>query len=161
MIQQPQLVLTRGAGVPSMLVPGSPDYLDDGVIYEMLARSRPYAPAGAGGEAIFTMLYLVTTHYDVSVSLFVTPYVDFAALATQQIDLIGAANPANKSTVHELALSVPYIVGGIERLRVAPRGTWFDVKVETKIAAGNPASARVVIDGGEVETEIVRESKQS
>jgi hypothetical protein len=160
MIQQPQLVLCRGAGTPAMLTVGG-TYLDDGEVYEMVARSRPFAPGGQGGEAIFTTLWITTTTFDDAVSLFVTPFVDFVALETQRIDIPGAANPNNAQTIHELALSVPYIFGGIERMRNAPRGTYIDVKVETKIGTVAGSSARQIVDGFEVECEIVKDSRQA
>lgn len=158
MIQQPELVVCRGNGVPAMLVVGS-GFTDDGVAYEMVARSDPFAPAGQGGEAIFTALWITTTTYDQPVTLLVTPYIDGVALAQQRIDIPGRANPTNVQQVWELALSVPYIQGGVERLRVAPRGCVIEVEVATNIGGGMGTSARQAVDGIEVETEVVRESR--
>lgn len=160
MIQQPQLVLCRGDGTPSMLVVGS-GYTDDGAVYEMVARTRPFAPDKMGGEAIFTALWITTTTFDVGVSLFITPYVDFVALETQRIDIPGEANPQNKQRVWELALSVPYIRALVEIMRNAPRGTVIDVKVETKIGTVAGASTRQIVDDIEVEAEIVNESRKA
>lgn len=148
-IQQPVLVLCR-AGVPSMLKVGG-SYLDDSVIYEMLSRDRPFAPAGEAGEAIFRALYLTTTHFAANVSLYVTPYVDFVALATQRLDLVGAANTENITTEHELFLSVPMLIGGVEKGRMCPRGRWIDVKIETKIGTLLGSSARQIVDSCVVE----------
>jgi hypothetical protein len=158
MIQQPQLVLCRGAGTPSMLVVGE-GYEDDGVPYEMVAWARPYAPGGDSGEAIFTTLWVTTTTYDEDVSIFITPYIDGVALETQEIEIPGAANPQDGQQVHELALSVPYIRDAIERMRTAPRGTWIAVRAETKIALGSGTSARQAVDGIVCEVEVVSESR--
>jgi hypothetical protein len=155
-IQQPQLVLCR-AGTPSMLKVGG-SYLDDGVIYEMVARFRPFAPAGESGEAIMRALFLTTTHFAANVSLYVTPYVDFVALATQRLDLVGAANTENITTEHELFLSIPMMVGGVEKGRVCPRGRWIDVKIETKIGTLLGSSARQIVDGCTIEYDEVTES---
>lgn len=160
MIQQPQLVLCRGGGTPAMLTVGG-TYEDDGEVYEMIARARPFAPGGQAGEAIFTTLWITTTTFDDDVSLFVTPFVDFEPLETQRIDIPGAANPNNEQTVHELALSVPYMHGGVEQFRNAPRGAFIDVRVETKIGTVAGSSARQIVDGFEVECEIVKESRQA
>ena len=160
MIQQPELVVCRGDGTPAMLVVGE-GYADDGVVYEMAARDRPFAPAGQGGEAIFTALWITTTTYDDDVTLFITPFVDFVALETQQLDIPGRANPTNEQQVWELALSVPYPAPPAqEYMRVAPRGCYIDVRIETNIAGGFGSSARQAIDGIEVEVEIVRDSRQ-
>lgn len=161
MIQQPELIVCRGDGTPSMLVVGGDTYLDDGEVYEMIARSRPFAPAGQGGEAIFTTLWITTTTFEDDVSLFITPFIDFAPLATQRLDVVGAANAENKQQIHELALSVPFIRGGIERMRNAPRGCYIDVRIETLIGTIAGSSARQIIDGIEVESEVVQESRQA
>lgn len=159
MIQQPELVVCRGDGTPAMLVVGE-GYTDDGAVYEMIARDRPFAPAGQGGEAIFTALWITTTTYEEDVTLFITPFVDFVALETQQLDIPGAANPTNAQQVHELALSIPYPPPpDPERLRVAPRGCYIDVRIETNIAGAFGSSARQAVDGIEVEVEIVRDSR--
>lgn len=159
MIQQPELVVCRGDGTPAMLVVGE-GYTDDGEVYEMVARDRPFAPAGQGGEAIFTALWITTTTYDDPVTLFITPYVDFVALETQQLDIPGAPNPTNAQQVHELALSVPWPAPpAAERMRNAPRGCYIDVRVETNIAGGFGSSTRQAVDGIEVEVEIVRDSR--
>jgi hypothetical protein len=159
-VQQPILVVCRGGGQPHMLtVSESGYYLDDGEVYEMAARDRPFAPAGQGGEAIFTALWITTTSYDDPITLFITPIVDFVPLETQQLDLVGAVNAENRTEVHELALSVPYVVGGIERMRNAPRGCYIDVRVETNFGGIAQAASRFSIDGIEVEVEIVRDSR--
>lgn len=145
------------ASEPALLQVGD-SYLDDGVKYELIARTRRVALAGAGGEAIYTSLYMATTHYDQNVSLWVTPFVDGVALAAQRIDLIGVPGSKGESKTHELGLSEPYLVAAVEQLRTAPRGTWFEVQVETRYQSAALTPAKQVVDGIEVEHEIVRES---
>lgn len=152
----PKIFLGK-ASEPALLLLGGA-YTDDGTKYEMLARTRRVALAGAGGEAIFTTLYIATTHYEQNVSLWVTPYVDGVALATQQINLVGVPGTKGETKTHELGLSQSYMVGGTERLRTSPRGTWFEVQVETKYQTSGLTPAKQVVDGIEIEHEIVRES---
>ncbi len=102
---------------------------------------------------------MTTTTFDDEVVLFVTPYVDFVALETQRITIPGAANPDNKQTVHEMALSLPFIRDDVEIMRTAPRGAFIDVKVETDIGGGFGTSARQIVDGFEIECEIVQDSR--
>jgi hypothetical protein len=160
MIQQPQLVLCRGDGTPSMLVVGD-TYEDDGEAYDMVAWARPYAPGGDAGEAIFTSLWITTTSWNADVHLFITPYIDGVALETQDIFILAAANPQGVQQVHELALSVPYIRDAVERMRVAPRGTWIAVRVETDIAGGFGTSERQIVDGITCEVEVVTETREA
>lgn len=131
-------------------------YTDDGIAYTLLGQSERIAPAGSGGECIFTLCYLTTRHFDTSVSVQVTPIIDNVAQATQTIALTGAAsaNGVGNRQTHELALSVPYSPSGTEQLRVAPRGTWF----ELVLATPNTTQAKVLIETAELEYEVVRES---
>lgn len=160
MIIVPRIMLGRGAGTPAMLT-ANDGYEDDGQPYDLLARTRQIAVAGTSGEAIFTALYLTTTTFADLVTLFVTPSVDGVPLETQQVHLGGVANPNERAVVKELALSVPFLRDGVEVMRTAPRGTWFDVTIETRIGLGNPSSTRQIIEAIEVEYEVVRESMQA
>lgn len=163
---QPQLVLCRGGGVPSMSKLGG-SYQDDGQNYTVLARTRPFFPAGQGGECIFTNLYLTLTGYDTAVGFGVKVYIDGVAIGIgvegntvgyQKVAFAGgAANPVHKHRVHELSLLQPYPpYPAPEQFRVAPRGQSIAVELATIAGA---AADRIVIDGIEVEYEVVRESK--
>jgi hypothetical protein len=129
-------------------------YDDDGVAYTALARSERLAPAGAGGECIFTMLYLTTRHYTSSVSINVTPIVDNVTLATQTIALTGAASTTGNRQTHELVLSLPYVRASVEQLRTAPRGTWIELLIES-----SGTSAKQIVESAEIEYEVVRETQ--
>jgi hypothetical protein len=150
----PRLFYGRRLGVA--LLQSETTVADDGQAYDLLLRSDRIVPAGFGGEAIFPVLYLATTHYAANVTLFVTPYVDSVALDTQQVVLVGVPGSSGEHRVHELALHQPFLVDGIERLRTAPRGTFFQVKVETRAGLGSPIGL-VEIDLIDVEVEVVRE----
>ncbi len=152
----PEVFLGK-ATEPALLKLGGA-YTDDSVKYELLGRTRRVALAGPGGESIFTSLYVATTHYDLNVSLWITPYVDGVALAAQRIDLVGVPGSQGESKSFELALSQAYMVAAVEQLRYSPRGTWFEVQVETRHVSAVLTPAKVVVDGIEVEHEVVRES---
>lgn len=157
----PHIIIGR-AGTPVLLEVGV-GYDDDGTDYEMLATSQPIAPAGPGGECIFTLLYLTTRHYSSDVSVWITPIVDRTELATQRLDLTGVLNSKGELQTHEIGLSIPYIVATVERLRYAPRGTWFSVRIETKYGDNEvgaaPAPAQQIVESVELEYEVVRESQ--
>lgn len=152
----PALFVTR-AGVPALLRVGS-GFTDDGIVYDLLARTRRIAPAGGDGEAVFYTLTLVTTHYDADVALWITASVDGVALPAQRLDL--AAGPAGgTTTTHEIGLSVPYLDAAlVEQYRAAPRGTWFEVAVYTDHAVSGAAAKQVAVEAF-VEWEAVRESR--
>lgn len=148
----PQLVVGRSGGVPAILAVGSA-YTDDGVAYGFSARSRPFIPAGIGGEAVFVTLYVTTRHTTGGANITVTPYVDGVALESQTITLVGVPGSQGEQRTHELPLSVPYLDGGVEQMRTAPRGDRIEV------AVASASSVAHFVEGVEVEYEIVRESK--
>lgn len=160
---EPVLFIGRGGGEPALLRYGV-GYLDDGESYEMLALSRPVAIAGPGGECMYTLLYLTTKHYDDDVSIWITPVIDGVAQPTQRIDLTGVPGTQGEQKTHEVSLAISYMVGGTERLRYAPRGTWFSVQVETKYALGEAGAAanpaKQIVESVEVEYEVLRETLQ-
>lgn len=127
-------------------------YKDRTVAYALSAKTNRYAPAGAGGECIFTSLYAVVT-FSASVTVSFTPYIDGVALETQTISFVQNALVTRQTVSRELALSVPILVAAVERGRVTPRGTWCQVEVSSD------DSVQVIIEGIEIEYEVVRESK--
>ncbi len=158
MSDTPVQVVGRGGNGAVILRVGT-GYLDDDAKYDLYGRSAPFAPAGMMGECAFHSLYLTTVHYDVTEEIVVTPRVDHVALLPTTITLTGVASSKGERLVHEISLYQPYIIGGIERLRYAPRGTWIDVLIETKFTINARTPARFLIDGMDVEAEIVRETK--
>jgi hypothetical protein len=132
-------------------------YTDDGVAYDLRAHTQRVAPAGTGGECIFPTLYLTTTHYENTVRVYVTPFVDGAALEQQMVELVGVPGSTGETRVHEIALYVPYLRDGVEEMRVAPRGTWLAVEVETRYAEALGTAGPQAVDLIEYEVEVVRE----
>lgn len=145
----PRLFLGELGG--NRLLEADDGFQDAGAAIPVVLESDPVAPAGPGGEAIFPVLYLVFTA-TMAVTVTVTPFVDGVALETQ--DIVLASQTARTRTHHELGLSVPHLESGVEVLRVAPRGTWFAVRLSTpSLAAGD-----LILDGVSLEHEVVRES---
>lgn len=157
-MQIPVLVVGR-ASAPVILKHGV-GYLDDDAPYDLVGRTDPYLPAGLGGEAAFYTIYLTTTHFTASSVLRITPRIDGVPLAPTILVLDTAPGGDGEQRVHEISLSKPYVVGGLEKLRNAPRGSWIDVTIETQRSVGLGVPDRVIVDGVEVEFETVQEGKQ-
>lgn len=146
-------VLFVGSRSASLLRVGV-GYVDGSAVYNLLARSHRFAPAGQNGECIFTRLAVATRHYTANVTFWLTPSIDGVALATQQIALIGAATTTGIRQSHQLGLSLPYVRSAVEITRTAPRGTWFELLVETQYASA--VAAKQIIESVELEYEPVR-----
>ena len=134
-------------------------YLDRGVIYNLYAKTNRYAPAGAGGECIFPSLFVVVT-FTQTMLLYLTPYVDGVALETKVIGLNANLSSTRQTRVFELGLSVPVMLSGVERSRQAPRGTWFQCLVETRFNGTTDVPNQLIVEGLEVEYEVVRETME-
>lgn len=132
-------------------------YLDRGIIYNLYAKTNRYAPAGAGGECVFPSLYVVVT-FTQSMLLYITPIVDGASLETQVIGLNANLTSTRQTRIFELGLSVPVMLGATERGRQAPRGTWFQALVETRFNGTTDVPNQLIIEGLEVEYDVVRET---
>lgn len=159
-MSRPVPALFAGCWSEPVLLRIGAGYDDDSEAYELYAQSEPLAPAGEGGECIFTLLYVTTRHYDADVSFWLTPIVDGVALPTERLDLLATTSQKGEFQTHEVGLSIAYTVAGTERLRYAPRGTWFQLLVETRYGTLGGTPAEQIIEAAEVEFEIVRESKQ-
>lgn len=152
-MQAPQLLFGQGGG-NKVLLASSSAADDDGVDFNLLATTNRLAPAGAGGEAIFTALWLVVTH-TMDVDLVFTPLLDGLALESQTVAL--SAGAARVTARFRLGLSVPFLNPlGTEVMRTAPRGTWFQVRIAT---TGGMAAGDLLIEGCELEHEVVRASQ--
>ena len=125
--------------------------------YNLYAKTNRYAPAGAGGEAVFPAIYVTVTHFTAG-EIYVTPIVDGVALERQKVVLV-AAGGVKTTKVYEYGVSMPVTIAAVEVARVYGRGTWIQVLVETVNGAGSVG--RVIIESVEAEYEVVREWKQS
>ena len=158
-MQIPVIVVGR-ANLPAVLKHGV-GYFDDDAVYDLLGRSDPFLPAGLGGEAAFYTIYLTTTHFVASATLRITPRIDGVPLASTLLVLNTAPGEDGEQRVSEIGVSLPYVKGGVEMLRNAPRGCWMDVTVETQRVLGFGTADRIIVDGIEVEFEVVQEGKQA
>jgi hypothetical protein len=145
----PRLFLGQSGG--NALLKADDGYQDAGNPIAVRLETAPVSPAGPGGEAIFTALFLTFTN-TMAATVSVTPIVDGTELASQTITL--PARTERTTTRHELGLSIPYTEGGQELLRTAPRGAWLQVRLS--VAAIGPGD--LIFDGVSVEYEVVRES---
>lgn len=119
------------------------------------ARPNEVAPAGPGGECVFTNLYIAFTRANTSEAVLeITPYLDGAALAPYTLTLPAVASATTE--VQEVPLSIGRRSDGREVSRRHPRGTWFTFEVDT--VGGLPAE-RFTFEGSTVEYEVVRESR--
>lgn len=146
------------ASEPILMRIGS-GYDDDGEPYEMYAFSDPLAPAGEGGEAEMSLLYVTTRRYDSPVSFWFTPVVDGEMLPTQRLDLPASDTEQGKSETHEIGLSL--LAGSAIPFRYNPRGTWFQLLVETRYGSDGGTPAAQIIESVELEFDPVRESRQT
>lgn len=150
-----QPVLLLGRADDTVLLEANKGYTDDSVEYETSGITNRAAPAGIGGECIFTNLYFTTRHYATPVILRVGIILDGVELPATTIAL---ADGADSGTVreHEVSLLLPYYVAGVERSRYAPRGTRIEVYTRMVGVLGP-----VDVGGVEVEYEVVRESRSA
>lgn len=139
---------------------------DAGAAVVVRAESARYAPAGVGGEAIFTALIPVIS-YNAAATVRFVPIVDDVVYDGQAgngpnaaVEVVLAA-PATGHRVRyrkELGLSMPYVRDGVDRGRFALRGVWFQCRVEITSAIGLDTLGQpgeVVLEGYELEFEPV------
>lgn len=149
----PGPILFLGQRTAAVLLAADEGYADGAATYALLARTARAAPAGVGGDVLMTALYLTLSHTEAA-TVRVTPVVDGIALEATDIVLGPAAERA--VTAHEVGVSVPYVVGGVEVSRAGARGTWVQVQVESVGAFGD-----LTVEAVEVEYEVLRESKSA
>lgn len=156
--------LTSGRRRVPLTVLGTGGYLldldnhhqDHGEAIPLAVQWDELVPAGAGGEAIFTALYLTVTG-SMAVTLTVTPHLDGAALADEAVRVQVAGGSARKVQHFEIPLGrTAKGADGQAFGRYAMRGTRFSVRVE----AAALADGELILDSIEVEHEAVRESKR-
>ena len=130
---------------------------DEGEAFDALWESLEYAVAGAGGEAIYTAVYIPILRVNsAAFTLRVTPVVDGVAQAAT--DIACAPTVAPLLEVVEVILAVSQKdVAGVEWGISAMRGTWFTLRYET--VGGRPAGELRFLKPV-LEYEVVRESKE-
>lgn len=119
------------------------------------AQTAPVAPAGIGGECIFTNLYPTfrrSNRNPVTVTL--TPIVDNVERSPLSITLPGVDRRVTET--YEIGLHVPLAHGGTEFAAQALRGCWWALRVD--VSTGVPIG-HFQLEGVELEVELVTESE--
>lgn len=137
MISEP--ILTFGqSGVANLLHYGE-HHQDIDVPISLLQRTVEIAPAGIGGKSVFHRLFMAVT-FTLPFHLRLTPIVDgkvpageYADIEITQADYDDVNNDLvigeRRTHLFEIALSLPYIRGGVERFRRALKGSYFQVEI--------------------------------
>lgn len=139
---------------------------DDGAAVLARVETQKFAPAGVGGEAIFTAIMPVIV-YTAAVTIRFTPIVDGllysggAGLGVNAAVPISLTQPTDGRRAWwrgDLGLSLPYVRDSIDRGRYALRGTWFQLRAEVTSVIGldtlgNPGV--VLLEGCDLEFEPV------
>jgi hypothetical protein len=129
-------------------------YVDDATKYELLAKTDPLAPAGAGGECAFHAVYVYVSH-EVAVPIVTTVFVDGAQVATKTVTL--ALPSARKRRIIKVPIIKRFpssVTGYATASSFAGRGTWVQVQVETLWGANTPGY--LCIEGIELEKNDLR-----
>lgn len=149
-------------GVDENLALGESGTTDLGEPIEFVALSAEYAPAGFGGEAIFTDLRLTLFRdNDEDMVLEVTPIVDGERQDPIDLELPAVAEPAR--AIHELGLANYHPSPEDPQYSTALRGTYFQVELRTP-GAGESVdlyNGRLVIEEVELEWDPVREGRSA
>lgn len=115
----------------------------------------PIAPAGVGGDALFTRAVVVLTN-TAGATVRVTPILDGEALTDEAVDLVLAARERPRTARYEIMLTRPLDdAGGIEQGRAALRGTWLSMRLET---VGMLSCGILIFESTEVEWAPLRET---
>lgn len=120
---------------------------DDAAPVTMRVRSNRVAPDGPGGEALFEAV-IITLRHQAAQTVTLRAYVDDVLVQTTALAL--PAQPVLRSRTLEVRLSVPVLVGTVERGRVRPRGAWLQVELESV------GTEPLAVDGCDLEFTSVR-----
>jgi hypothetical protein len=127
---------------------------DAGVAIDLFAQPNKIAPAGIGGETMFTRLFFVVSHdnrgdYDFTL----VPILDNTELPGLQVTVPGVQQPV-VGRVIEVGLSLEH--NGVQTYGV--RGTWFTFRLQGN---GTVPDADIIVEGVDVEYEMLREAEQA
>lgn len=128
-----QLALFYGRA-SSGLLQSDVGFQDDGTNYALLAESVPVAPAGPNGEAVFPTVTLSLWH-TMAVTLRITPIVDGVDQPFKDVPL--SAKGSLTRETFDIDLYQVHSPGGVERTRVNPRGTWFSVRIQSRVGGSS------------------------
>lgn len=149
-------------GIDDALAQGGQGNLDLTDAIEFVATTNAYAPAGIGGEAIFVALRIALFRdNDEDMELDIIPVVDGVEGEEIVLSLPGVAAPAR--SIHELHLVKYYPSSADPQIVNSPRGQWIQVDVRSVAPPESVGrvDGRVVIEGLELEYEVVREGLEA
>lgn len=128
---------------------------DLGSEVEAILHSNPVGPAGSGGEAIFTNLYLALTRANpTDLPLNVQAIVDETAYTVATLTLEGVTDPVLE--VVEVPLTTDILRGGVPVGRRHLRGSWCEIELDTD---GLLPDGDIIFETAELEWEPVQESE--
>lgn len=156
-----RLFYGQGMGASILLAGDGAD--DAGQPIVVKALTNPFIPAGEGGEAIFTALWLTVTH-TMAGMVRVTPFVDDVEIADSIYELPMAATAERETLTWELGLMVAVkdmLDDSVTLATVAPRGNRLQLLFELLDVDGVPArgAGDFIFETPTIEYEVVRESR--
>ena len=146
----PQLFF--GARDAAVMYRAEEDADDNGAAFPVRLRPRPIAPAGVGGECVFTRLFVTLTH-TAGGNVRVIPIVDGREVPGSGLVIELSELEQPETRVEEIVLFEPLLVGGMEYSRQHLRGTFFTVEIATE---GPLTDGLLSFDGLEIEYAVVR-----
>jgi hypothetical protein len=136
---------------------GQEDDDDLGTDIELVAHTNEYTPAGVGGEAMWTNLYVSFRRSNATdLTLRFTPYLDGEADDSIDVVLEGVATPTRHLV--EIGLADYYPSAADPQIATALRSTTFSLEIRS---VGTVPAGRLIIDGIELEWEPVTEGKEA
>lgn len=136
---------------------GQEDDDDLGTAIELVAHTNEYTPAGVGGEAIWTNIYMAyRCSNETDLTLRLTPFVD--GEGKDSIDVVLAAVTSPTRHLVEVGLAEYYPSAADPQIANALRGTTFSLEIRS---VGAIPVGRLVIDGIEVEWALATEGKEA
>ena len=127
---------------------------DAGVAIDLLAQPNKLAPAGIGGETMFTRLFFVVTHDNPQTYNFdLIPILDNTEMPTLTVAIPGVRSPV-VGRVIEVGLSRTY--AAVQKYGV--RGTWFTFRLQGN---GTVPNGDIIVEGVDLEYEMLREADQA
>lgn len=152
-MNEPRLFMGGGG----TLLEADRGYTDGGAAYELCVQTNPIAPAGVGGEAIFTTAYVVLT-FSGPFQIRITPILDGIPLWDEATTLAGASVLTERQTHRfEIAMLQTLYRDGVAKYRHSLRGTWFALLIEMPCPATDDTD--LILEGAQIDVEIVSQGK--
>jgi hypothetical protein len=148
-MSKPTLLLSSGGALHEY----GRTYGDGDALYTLRSRTMEVAPAGAGGAAMFTAVWLVLT-FDIPFRIRVTPILDGVEIWDESVDIENAAIlPRRETHIFEMGLSLSSVRDGMEVGRYAMMGKWFQVEISMPCPVGQEGT--LIFETIELEYEVI------